>query len=104
MSTNEPQIYTVKVYANGSKHWYQNGKRHRVDGPVIETTNGTKFWYQNGERHRTDGPAIDRADGTKEWWIDGNQFTEQEFNKKMNSCDGKIVEIDGKKYTLNLVK
>jgi hypothetical protein len=28
--------YTVKVYANGHKHWYLNGKLHREDGPAIE--------------------------------------------------------------------
>ena len=26
--------YTVKVYANGDKSWYLNGKRHREDGPA----------------------------------------------------------------------
>ena len=33
--------YTVKVYENGSKSWYLNGKRHREDGP-IEHFDGTK--------------------------------------------------------------
>ena len=28
--------YTVKVFGNGDKCWYLNGKRHREDGPAIE--------------------------------------------------------------------
>ena len=28
--------YTVKVWANGDKVWYLNGKRHREDGPAVE--------------------------------------------------------------------
>ena len=39
--------YTVKVYTNGNKSWYLNGKRHREDGPAIEYVNGDKYWYLN---------------------------------------------------------
>jgi len=33
-------------------------------------------------------------------------LTETEFNErtKSSSCDGKIVEVDGKQYKLNLIK
>jgi len=41
--------YTVKVWANGYKAWYLNGKRHREDGPAVEYTNGYKAWYLNGK-------------------------------------------------------
>jgi hypothetical protein len=41
--------YTVKVYPNGTKYWYLNGKRHREDGPAVEWADGTKCWYLNGE-------------------------------------------------------
>jgi len=27
--------YTVRVYADGQKEWWVEGKRHRVDGPAI---------------------------------------------------------------------
>jgi len=75
--------YKVKVFANGDKHWYLNGKLHREDGPAIEWANGDKSWFLNGQLHRED-----------------------EFNQrnKSSSCDGKIVEIDGKSYKLNLLK
>ena len=41
--------YTVKVYPNGTKYWYLNGKLHREDGPAIESANGSKSWYLNGK-------------------------------------------------------
>ena len=52
-------------YADGSKHWYQNGQLHRTDGPAVEYADGTKFWYQNGILHRTDGPAVEYANGAQ---------------------------------------
>jgi len=117
------KTYEVRVYENGDKHWYLNGKRHREDGPAIEYSNNHKEWWINGKRHREDGPAIEYVDGTRhwylnsklhredgpaveyfngdcEWFLNGREMTEQEFNLKTKSCTGKIVEIDGKKYRL----
>jgi hypothetical protein len=74
--------YTVNVYDDGSKFWYQNGKHHREDGPAIEWDDGSKFWYINGNCHREDGPAIELANGTKFWYINGVQYTEADFKKK----------------------
>ena len=65
-------------YANGSKEWYLNGKRHREDGPAIERTNGDKEWFINGKLHREDGPAIELSNGYKRWFLDGQQLTEDE--------------------------
>lgn len=90
--------YTVRVYKDGDKYWYLNGKRHREDGPSIERANGNKYWYLDDKLHREDGPAIEYADGTKKWYLDGKEVTEQEVINP--SCVGKIVEIDGKKYRL----
>ena len=39
---------TVKVYIDGTKHWYLNGKLHREDGPAIEYADGSKAWWLNG--------------------------------------------------------
>jgi hypothetical protein len=49
-----------------------------------------------------DGPAIEWHCGTRCWFLNGKEFTEKEFNKQMKhtSCNGKIVEIDGKRYKL----
>ena len=90
--------------SNDTKEWYVNNKLHREDGPATELYNGTKYWSVNGKRHREDGPAVEYANGTKYWYINDEQLTEQEFNNRANDCDGRVVEIDGRKYKLNLTK
>jgi hypothetical protein len=37
----------------------------------------------NGKLHREDGPAIEESDGEKRWYLEGIQYTEEEFNNKM---------------------
>jgi hypothetical protein len=71
---------------------------------VTVSENGDKRWYLNGKFHREDGPAIEYADGTKYWFINDQPLTEAEFNTRTKSCNGKVVEIDGKKYKLQEVK
>lgn len=74
--------YTVKVFDDGTKHWNQNDKLHREDGPAIETVSSSKYWYLNGKRHRVDGPAIEYANGTKRWFLYGKEYAQAEFLKK----------------------
>ena len=38
-----------KIFPDGTKHWYINGKLHRTDGPAVEYTDGSKEWYLNGK-------------------------------------------------------
>jgi hypothetical protein len=57
--------------ADGYKSYYQHGKCHRDDGPAIEYASGSKSYYQHGKRHRGDGPAIESANGYKSWWLNG---------------------------------
>jgi hypothetical protein len=81
--------YTVKVYPNGDKSWYLNGKLHREDGPAIEYASGTKEWFLNGKQHREDGPAIEYPSGDKYWRLNGKEVTEEE-HKRLTS---KVVEM-----------
>jgi len=122
------ETYEVRVYANGGKFWYQNGNCHRIDGPAVECASGFKFWYQNGKYHRIDGPAIEYVNGTKHWfqngkyhridgpaieyvngdkywYLDGECYTEHDYNTEIakrnaNTCEDRLVEIDGIKYKL----
>ena len=100
-------------YANGSKHWYLNGKQHREGGPAVEEANGHKVWWLNGYRHREDGPAVEYTDGTKEWYYEGLLLDEDQHRTQTQSCaekdyqihnwpscDGKVITIDGKQYKL----
>ena len=98
------KTYRVTVDDYGNKWWYINDQRHREGGPAIESANGSKHWYINDRLHREDGPAIEWPNGDKSWYINGKFLTEAEFNARTKSCDGKVVEIDGKKYKLQEVK
>lgn len=64
------------VGIDGTKQWYIDGKRHRIDGPAIEYANGNKQWYIDNKLHRTDGPAVEHINGEKQWCIDGLQHRE----------------------------
>ena len=98
--------YTVKIDSVGTIWWYKVGTDilHREDGPAVECANGTKVWYKEGKCHREDGPAREYANGNKFWYLEGKEYTESEFLEKTlqkkDSCEGKIVKIEGKKYKL----
>ena len=67
----------AQICANGSQRWYQNGQAHRLDGPAVICADGTQYWYQNGQRHRLDGPAVLYADGTQYWYLEGDKVTQK---------------------------
>lgn len=75
--------YFAVVDNFGTTRWYKDAKckvLHRENDPAVQyADDGTKCWFQNGQRHRTDGPALVYADGTKEWFINGVEMTEAEF-------------------------
>ena len=77
--------YKVRVYNNGDKQWYLNGKLHREDGPAIEFANGDKSWYLNNKLHREDGPAVEYDNGSKHWYLNGKLHREEEFNNRTNA-------------------
>jgi len=96
--------YKVEVNDDVTK-WYLNGELHREDDqPALEYTQGLNIWYVNGKRHRENGAAVEFPDGKKYWWLEGKNYFEEEFNEKIkykqDSCNGKMVEVDGKKYKL----
>jgi hypothetical protein len=121
--------YTVKVFDNGNRYWYLNGKLHREDGPAVETYDGSRYWwlngkqhredgpaieyaggtrcwYLNGKRHREDGPAIEYANGNREWWLNGVEYTEEEFLKKTTKVkELTVAEIESLLgYQIKVVK
>jgi hypothetical protein len=123
--------YEVRVYSSGTKDWYLNDKRHREDGPAVECVDGYRCWYKKGRLHREDGPAVEHADGDKSWYLDGKKHREDgpavehaggykswylegvnysksehkaEMNRRNNTCNGKVVTIEGKQYELTEIK
>lgn len=52
------------VRSGAIKEWFLDGVLHREDGPAIEYPDGSKEWYVNGVRTK-----VEWADGgTKFWW------------------------------------
>ena len=94
--------YRVKVFNDGEINWLLNGNFHREDGPAVEYPTGYKSWWINGKRHREDGPAVICYNGDKYWYLHNKKLTEAEHKAATSKspCEGKIVEIDGKKYEL----
>lgn len=98
--------YVVKVYDNGDRIWYLNGKTHREDGPACEYANGNRWWFLNGELHRIDGPAVEWADGSNEWWLNGIRYSEEDYwNQLRPAKELTIAEIEALLgYAVKVVK
>ena len=105
-------------YDNGqlkSEEYHINGNLHNPNGPAI------RYWYKdgqlqyesyrlNGKIHNPNGPAYrewyeNGQLASEEYWLNGEKLTKEQFEKRKNSCDceGKVIEIEGKKYELKLV-
>jgi antitoxin component YwqK of YwqJK toxin-antitoxin module len=109
-----------EYYANGklkSEEFFNSeGKRHNAAGPAYREwhENGQlkheEYWL-NGKRHNDAGPAIRRwyENGqlwSEAYWINGRWLTKAEWEARVNPapCDGKVVEIEGRKYKLVATK
>ena len=75
----EWKIFTGIIEYPNSKQWYENGKRHRTDGPA-DIRSGEEIWYYGGKRHRLNGPAVIRGN-FKEYWINGMRFDKDDWIK-----------------------
>ena len=65
----------VKIDEHGTKSYYKNGKRHRLNGPAVEFFDGSRHWYYEGRLHRLNGPAKEHSDGWKNWYYEGRLIT-----------------------------
>jgi hypothetical protein len=46
---------------------------------IATRENGTQVYYNNGKRHREDGPAIIHPNGEVEYWVHGRPCTAKEI-------------------------
>ena len=88
---------TFKII-DGNLHEYDsNGKLiHR------KSSDGYETWYE----YDSNGKLIHfkNSNGYETWYDSkGNRITKKEFDELNSSCDGKIIEVDGKKYRLTLI-
>ena len=84
--------YIVTYYSNGkirNEEYFLNGELHRENGIAF------KSWFENGNIW------------SEQYYIKGKELTKKQFDNRNNSysCnpEGKIVEIDGKKYKLSKI-
>jgi hypothetical protein len=79
-----------------------------IEYKVRVYANGNKFWFLNDKIHREDGPAVEYAYGYKAWYLESVTYSESEHKAEMarrnNTCNGKIVTIEGKQYELTEIK
>jgi hypothetical protein len=71
-------------HKNGIFFVNKNDYYHRDKGPSIIGRN-CQAWYENGKRHRLDGPAYIKG-YNKEYWIEGEKYTKYAYHKKMGLC------------------
>ena len=99
--------YKVTVDDYGTARWYD---QHFNCLLKIEWIEGKKEWFQGGKLHRLDGAAVEYANGDKSYFINGRGYSEEQFNYEIArrnklktpalTYEGKVVEVDGKKYKL----
>lgn len=84
------QKYTVTV-DEGDVYWYKHNTHilHREEGPAIVTADNSKHWFKNGKRHRLDGPAVEYCNGLRLWYVEDNQYTEFEFKNLISNLMSK---------------
>ena len=69
---------------------------HREDGPAVTwlMDGGWCYeWWLHGKRHRLDGPAVESPDGSKSWWVNGERVSRE----WMSVLRVKPDEVEGKK-------
>mgnify|MGYP000873933579 CR=1 FL=1 len=97
------------------EEYWINGEKHNTEGPAFRSwyKNGqihSKVYWINGKLHNTEGPAFRSWDENgqisyEEYWINGEKLSKEECENevKKDACNGKVVEIDGKKYKLQAI-
>lgn len=74
-----------------------------LEGHILSET-----YYLNGKLHNEHVPAFKSWNNKGEclesvYYLNNVRMTKKEWERKVNSCNGKIVKIDGKKYKLTEV-
>jgi hypothetical protein len=78
----------IAEFADGSRHWYYDGERHREGDPAVVEIDGYLRWYRHGKLHREDGPAVVDPSGRALWYLNSRQHSEEEYNLLMfMKCD-----------------
>jgi antitoxin component YwqK of YwqJK toxin-antitoxin module len=96
------------------REWFTTsyGRQHNDAGPAFREwhENGQlvyESYWLNGNRHNAAGPAVRRWHengqlAVEEYWLNGMKLTKAEWEARVKPapCDGKVVEIEGRRYKL----
>ena len=86
--------------SNGYEIW----REYDSDGNEIhfKDSDGYESWREYDSHG--DLTHYKNSNGEEKWYDShGNSITKEQFDKLQASCDGKIIEVDGKKYRLTLI-
>lgn len=104
--SNGKEIY----YEYSKGYWYK--REYDSNGKLIYYENSNEYWYK--QKYDTNGNKIyfEDSDGyweKREYDSNGNEIYYEDSDGKIidkrpkSTCNGKVVEIDGKKYQLKEV-
>ena len=83
---------------------YGNISVFNSNGNMIhyKDSNGYEFWKE----YDSNGNMIHykNSNGYEFWYHNGVEISKEEYDRIHNSCHGKVVEFDGKKYQLKEIK
>ena len=87
-----------------SSDGYESWREYDSNENLIhrKSSDGYEYWRE----YDSNGKVIHykNSNGDETWYdSNGNSITKEQFDKLQASCDGKIIEVDGKKYQLTLV-
>jgi hypothetical protein len=68
------------ILPDGTKIYYEDGKRHGIGIAAIIWSDGTQEYSKNNKGHRIGGPAYIGRYGYKQYWIEGKHVTELEHD------------------------
>ena len=96
-----PQNFTgIVEHRLATKIWYKQGKWHREDGPAKTWADGDGEWWVEGKLHREDGPACEYANGDKNWYLEGREYSEKDWNAKIQELkEPKMKTIKVKSFS-----
>lgn len=80
----------ARVTSDGAEEWYQNGEKHRDNGPAY-VKGETKFWLNHGKLHRLNGPSVEGPNNYKEYHINGQRY-ENEYEFMLAVARLKLIE------------
>ncbi len=80
------------VYDDGTLIWYNNGIKHRIDGPAF-INKKAEIWYYEDRIHRIDGPAC-IGKKSEEWFYHGVKLDNDDIDhhKKLINYKNKLYK------------